>query len=157
MFQEHTSIFVTFHPVDRRAALKAISEIKAANPQRAFHGRHQIQDNAVAAATIALTTLTVILETAQSCESSEVCHDVGVSLSKIPPNQILRILLPGNTKMAADARLSKNLAAQGVEMVPFDQPTITDALMRLDFLGRYELKLRQAVVSRAMVSGGCNR
>jgi hypothetical protein len=157
MFQQHTFIYTTFHPADRVKASRVIADLAKAHSNRVFTGRHETTDAARLAKALSCSSLTLILESEKTSKSLEVRTDIELSLAKTPPNQILRILLPLANGMPGTCDLSKNLADIGVEMVSCDDAAIADALDRLDLLGRYEPKLRQAAATNLVSSGRCPR
>lgn len=110
-----------------------------------------------AAVAIAKATLTIVLETSRTATSPEVAHDVETSLSKIPPNAILRILLPDATEMPRDCGLGNILADCGTEVVSSECTVLDNALERMDALLRHMPKLRSSVTNVGSSSGTCPR
>jgi hypothetical protein len=156
MFNQHTSIFATFHPADSNAARRVIDQLARQFPTRTITGRHTVSSEEGAARAIANTTLTLILETNKTYTSPEVLHDIRLSLAKSPRNQILRISLD-NEEAEPNSGTVTQLSEFGVERVLCDSPRIIDAIERLDLLSRYEPKLKLAVTPRAKSTHDCSR
>jgi hypothetical protein len=157
MFKHHSSIFVTFDPSDGAKARNFIRSLARKFPDRQFLGRHLSADDGQAALAISNTTLTVILETKLTAASADVKHDVRISLTKDPRNEILRILLDAEEQMPDDCAVREMLAGSGTDHVGANLSEVEKAFCRLDLLARHEPRIRDAAGQKPSAAIPCSR
>jgi hypothetical protein len=155
MFTHHTTIFVTFDPLDGGKARNFVRSLQRRFPDRIFLGRHIDQTDQEAALSVLKTTVTLILETKNTASSRTVKHDIEISLAKDPRNEILRILLDAEEQMPDGCAVMEILASEGTEHVAADLTTVAEAFCRLDVLGRREPKIRDAVGRKSPIKKLC--
>lgn len=153
MPNQHTNIFVTFSPSDLAAATAYITSLENAVPSLSILGRHQQGCDIPAA--IDTSTVTLILETFRTAASPEVQEDLLASLSKNPPNAIVRIQLE-ESSCDPTSDLGTALSNCGAETVSTDLALVEEAIERSAALYRIQPHISEAATHNT-ADASCNR
>ncbi|WP_265593770.1 hypothetical protein [Verrucomicrobium sp. BvORR034] len=148
----HVRIFVTFAEVDCAPAIQLVERLSCHFPNKCFIGRHEKNCSDTS---IGTTTLTLVIESQRTHESSRVSEDVRLSLLNTPPNQILRVLIEDGG-MLLHSTLGRQLDEWGVEKTSSTLPDLSGAFSRADLLAEVEPALRVASTT-AGGKNSCNR